>query len=94
MNLTHDEINAALTLALVLIVVFLTVSLLRQRGLQRRYERLRRETGQVVADLTIALDDVNRRLIAAGYPPGRVVPNTSYPNWAPADGAAQEVTPR
>lgn len=92
--LTSDEINAALVLALCLVLIAFAVTLVRQRGLQRRYERLRRETGQVVSDLIGALDDVNKRLIAAGYPPGRVVPSTSYPNWAPRDRTAAEVAPR
>jgi hypothetical protein len=45
-----------------------------------RYNRFRNETAFVFADFQAQMIDMNVRLTAAGYPPGRVTPSM-MPDW-------------
>ena len=54
--------------------------------LRTRYERFRQETALMFSDTHATMQDINVRLSAAGYPPGRIVP--SDPLSHPARTAA------
>ena len=42
--------------------------------LRRRYERLRNDIAEAFGAVRVRLDDHDMRLVAAGFPPGRVLP--------------------
>ena len=76
---------------LVAVVVALILVIITQQRLINRYEQFRQESGRVLSDMAEALGDHERRLTAAGYPPGRTVPNTTYPQWTPRDTPARVI---
>jgi hypothetical protein len=72
------EIEGYLAIGLLLAVVILIATLLVLFNLLRRYERFRNEAAALFNDALGQFEDINRRLIAAGYPPGRVLPTSTY----------------
>lgn len=59
--------------ALVIVLVIFMV-----RNMIRRYEQFRVEVIGVIGSILQNIDDINQRLIAAGYPPGQIsLPGTT-----------------
>lgn len=79
-----EIVQAACSLA---IACVLLLTLIKLVNITSRYERFRNEVAEITANLIENMDDINKRLIAAGYPPGRVLPATdmTYPGWAQRD---------
>jgi Flp pilus assembly protein TadB len=70
---------AAIATAIAIVVTLILVIVIQQIQL-RRYEKFRRELTDVLGNFVDNFVDINARLTAAGYPPGRVQPST-YPAW-------------
>lgn len=54
----------------------------RLRVLAARHEALRQQAGQALSNFAVEFEDVNQRLIAAGFPP-HTVRQSTYPAWTP-----------
>jgi hypothetical protein len=76
---TAQIILAGAVLVLACVLVFALVVL---NNLLSRYEKFRNENAAMFDHVLDNLEDMNRRLSAAGFPPGDVRPASSYPNWA------------
>ena len=62
--------------------IILLFSLIMLRVQISRYEKFRAEAAELFSSIADSLGDLNQRLTAAGYPPGRIVPASTYPNAA------------